>query len=83
MLSETSQSVVQRSKALYESRHRAEYEKLYMNKYLSIEPESGQLFLGDSMDDAINAAMEAFPDRLTFTLQIGNSAALHLGVLVL
>ena len=61
MISDASKSSVQRAKALYDAHYRQEYERLYTNKFLSIEPESGQLFLGDSMDEAINASTETIP----------------------
>lgn len=81
MIPESSQSVVKRAKAVYEARYRQDCERMHMNKYLCIEPDSGQSFLGETFDDAVNAAIDAFPDRLTYTLQIGKPAALHLGVL--
>jgi hypothetical protein len=42
---------------------------------------SGNFFVGVTFDEAVNAAIDAFPDRLTHTLRIGHAAALHLGVL--
>ncbi|MDP1797953.1 MAG: hypothetical protein Q8K78_10745 [Planctomycetaceae bacterium] len=81
MVSEQAQSVIRRAKAFYESSLRDEYERQFPNRFLCIEPDSGKSFLGDTFDAAVNAALDEYPDRLTFTLQIGQPAALHLEVL--
>ena len=49
--------------------------------YVSIEPESGEHFIGITFDDAVNAALDKYPDRVTHTIRIGHVAAVHLGVL--
>ncbi len=53
-----------------------------MDAFVCIEPESGDYFLGKSFDDAVNQAIDAYPDRLTHTLRVGHAAALHLGVMI-
>jgi hypothetical protein len=83
MVSPDSQSVIQRAKSLYESKLRDELERTDSGKFVCIEPNSGQYFLGETLDDAVDAALDSFPDRLTFTVRIGHPTALHLGVVVL
>jgi hypothetical protein len=83
MISPDLQAVKKRAKSLYESRLRDDLERTSLGKFLCIEPESGQYFLGETFDDAVDAALDAFPDRLTFTLRVGYPAALHLGVVAL
>jgi hypothetical protein len=82
MISEESRAVVEKARGIYESQLRAELERKHPGKYACIEPVSGSYFLGDTFDQAVNAAIDAFPERLTHTLRIGHSAALHLGVLI-
>jgi hypothetical protein len=82
MVSEESRGVAEIARRIYDSRLRAELEPKHTGRYLCIEPLSGRYFLGDSFDEAVNAAIDAFPDRLTHTLRIGHSAAFHLGVLL-
>jgi hypothetical protein len=82
MLSEASRTVAEDARKLYDSRLREELERRCPGKYVSIEPVSGAFFLGDTFDEAVNAAIDAFPDRLTYTLRVGYTAALHLGVMV-
>ena len=50
-------------------------------EFACIEPESGECFLGKTLDEAVNKALDAYPDRLTHTLRVGHAAALHLGVM--
>lgn len=82
MMSEESKVVAQKAREFYESRLRDELERNHSGKYACIEPVSGSYFLGDTFDEAVNAALDAFPERLTHTLRIGHSAALHLGVIL-
>ena len=82
MISEESRAVATRAREIYESVLRRELEEKYRDKFVCIEPESGDHFLGDTFDEAVNAAIDAFPDRLTHTIRIGHATALHMGVLV-
>mgnify|MGYP001146159146 CR=1 FL=1 len=82
MISEESKAVAEKAQQIYESQLRHELEQKHEGRYLCVEPSSGRYFLGDTLDEAVNAAVDAFPDRLTYTLRIGHSAALHLGVLI-
>jgi hypothetical protein len=82
VISEESKAVADKARHIYESQFRDELEQKHEGKYLCIEPTSGRYFLGDTFDQAVNAAVDAFPDRLTYTLRIGYSGALHLGVLI-
>ncbi len=79
MASEESNVVARKARDIYESRLREKLERKHKGRYLCIEPESGSYFIGDTFDQAVNAAIDAHPDRLTFTLRIGHPAALHLG----
>ena len=82
MISDESKRVSTRANQIYEHRLRAQLEVTERGRYVAIEPVSGEHFLGNSLDEAVNAALEKYPDRLTHTIRIGHAAALHLGVLV-
>ena len=82
MISEESKAVTENARRIYESQLRGELEQKHSGKYVCIEPMSGSYFLGDTFDRAVNAAIDAFPGRLTHTLRVGHSAALHLGEFV-
>lgn len=82
MISDESKATAEKARKIYESQLRQQLEREHPDRYVCIEPLSGNYFIGVTFDDAVNAAIDAFPDRLTHTLRIGHSAALHLGVLV-
>jgi hypothetical protein len=79
VISDQSKIVAENARTIYESQLRAELEQKHLGEYVCIEPVSGRFFLGDTFDRAVNSAIDAFPERLTHTLRIGHSAALHLG----
>ena len=81
MLSSESQRIAERAKALYDDKLRAALEATHRGEYICIEPESGNYFLGETFDAAVNQAIDAYPDRLTHTLRIGHAAAFHLGAI--
>jgi hypothetical protein len=82
MLSDESKQIAIKSKKLYDEQLREKLEGSDRGKFVCIEPQSGEYFVGDSFDDAVNKAIDAYPDRLTHTLRVGHSAAMHLGVMI-
>ncbi len=81
MLSDKARLVANKAKQLYEKSLRERLESSDHGRFVCIEPESGDFFLGDTIDEAVNQAIDAYPDCLTHTLRIGFKAALHVGVL--
>ena len=79
MISSHTISVAERAKAIYSRRLQAELEAAHADRYVAIEPESGEHFLADSFRGAIAAARAAYPDRISFVIRIGHPAAIHLG----
>ena len=82
MLSEKLKRVALKAKQLYEEKYRSVLEENNRGAFVCIEPESGELFLGGTFDDAVNKAIDAYPDRMTHTLRVGHEAALHLGAMI-
>jgi hypothetical protein len=82
MLSEASRTTAEQARILYATVLQQQLERDSLGDYVSIEPVSGRYFVAETFDAAVNAALDAFPDRLTHTMRIGHEAALHLGVLV-
>lgn len=80
-MTEDSKRVAQAAKQWYEQELQAELEREHSGKFLCIEPMSRRFYLGNTFDEAVNAALDEFPDRITHTLRIGHAAALHLGVM--
>ena len=81
MLSDKAKLVAEKAKRIYEELLRDRLESSDHGRFVCIEPESGDFFLGDTFDEAVNHAIDAHPDRLTHTLRVGHAAAIHMGVL--
>ncbi|MCG8449288.1 MAG: hypothetical protein MI725_06885 [Pirellulales bacterium] len=79
MLSQESKLVADKARRLYDERHRKSLEENHQGKFVCIEPESEDFFLGETFDEAVNQAIDAYPNRLTHTLRIGHRVAFHLG----
>ena len=82
MLSDESKGVAVKARKIFHEKYRAELEKNNCGEFVCIEPESGDFFLGQTLDEAVNHAIDVYPDRLTHTIRIGHDAALHLGVMI-
>ncbi len=81
MLSEKSERIAEQAKRLYEQKYRSQLEAGHRGEFVCIEPESEEYFLGATLDEAVNKAVDVHPDRLTYTLRVGHAAALHIGML--
>lgn len=79
MVSPEGKSIIDRAKRLYADRWQLELERDHFHRFVSIEPESEEFFLGDTLDEAVQAAVRKHPTRRTFTIRIGHRAALHIG----
>jgi hypothetical protein len=81
MVSTETKSVIDRAKRIYADRLQSELESTHKDRFVAIEPNSGDHFLGDTFDEAVRSARAKYPSRLSYTLRIGHRAALHIGVL--
>ena len=83
MVSEDTKSVIERAKRIYAERLRTTLESQHLDRFVAIEPESGESFLGNTFDEAAQAAQAMYPDRLSHIIRIGHRAAFHFGELTL
>jgi len=81
MISEQSKAVAEKSKAIYEERLRATLEAEHRDKFVAIEPDSGDYFVGATYSESVMAARKAHPHRIAFVIRIGHDAAIQLGAL--
>ena len=51
----------------------------HQNQFVSIEPESRDFFIGETISDAIAKARQKYPNRLVHTYRLGHTAAVHFG----
>lgn len=79
MVSAETKSVIDRAKGVYADQLQTDLESQHMDRFVAIEPESGEYFLGDTFDEAVKAARTKYPSRLSHTIRIGHRAAFHIG----
>jgi hypothetical protein len=79
MISAETKSVVDRARRIYSEQLQATLEAQHRGRFVAIEPESGDSFLGDTLDEAVKSAREKHPSRLTHAVRIGHRAAFHIG----
>lgn len=71
---------VRRAEEVYATKLRAVLEPDHVDEFVAIEPDSGDYFLGNTMNEATVAARRTYPDRLTHVMRVGHKAALHFGM---
>lgn len=79
MVSAETKSVIDRAKQIYAAQLQTNLESQHRDRFVAIEPESGEYFLGDTFDEAVKHARTKYPSRLSHTIRIGHRAAFHIG----
>ena len=79
MVSVETKLVIDRAKRLYADHLQSELESQHAGRFVAIEPESGEYFLGDTFDEAVKSARAKYASRLSHTIRIGHRAAFHIG----
>jgi multimeric flavodoxin WrbA len=79
MVSAETKSVIDRARRIYANQLQNELESKHMGRFVAIEPESGEYFLGDTFDEAVKSARTKYPSRLSHTIRVGHGAAFHIG----
>lgn len=79
MVTADTKAVIERAKRIYADQLQAALESQHRNRFVAIEPESGEYFLGDTFDEAVKSAREKHPSRLSHTIRIGHRAAFTMG----
>lgn len=81
MSSTETKSVITRAKKIYEQRLQNDLELNHMDRFVAIEPDSGDFFFDDTFDAAVRLARLKHPTKLSHTIHIGHAAAFHIGVM--
>lgn len=68
--------LIRQGKKLYKERLRNLLEPDYQGKYVAIEPESGDYYLGHTMSEAYEKAAAAYRDKKFYLTRVGSRAAI-------
>ena len=79
MITERTKLIAERAKAVYAARLQADLESGHPNRFVAIEPDSGDYFLGDTFSQAVANARAAHPTRISFVICVGHATAIQIG----
>src|SRR5438105_8035348 len=79
MVSADTKSVIERAKRIYAEQLQGVLEPQHLNRFVAIEPESGEYFLGDTFDEAVKSAREDAPGPRSQDHTPEHRAAVHAG----
>ena len=71
--------IEQQATEFYEQELRSQLEATHPHAFVAIEPVSRTFFLGETLSEAGRKARKTFPDRLSFAVRVGHTAAIHIG----
>ncbi len=74
-----SENIARQAELIYEQRLKDRLEQSHQDEFVAIEPVSGEYFLGRTLSEAIGAARQAHPTRLSHAMRVGHTAAVHFG----
>lgn len=79
MADEHSREVADAATKIYEERLRSALEQSDLNKFVAIEPQSGDHFIAESFGVAVAKSRAVHPNRIAFVIRVGHEAAIHIG----
>ena len=79
MIPHDSHEVAYQAELVYEQRLKTMLERSHPDEFVAIEPVSGDYFLGRTLSEAVGAAREAHPEKLSHAMRVGHRVTVHLG----
>ena len=73
------QGISDKGEFLYREKFQAEYEQKHLGKYLAIDVGSGEGFLGDTPEKAIEALLQKNASAFYYVVRIGASGVYRVG----
>jgi hypothetical protein len=80
MIIKADPSIADRAKRLYDEKLKSVLEKSELDKFVAIEPDSGDFFIGGTLSESIRKARQKYPKRLAHVMRVGHQAAVHFGM---
>jgi hypothetical protein len=75
----TPKQVAQKGEQIYQEKLKPILEPKENGKFVTIEVNSGEYFLGDSLLEALQQARQKYPDRLFHTIKVGAEGVFKMG----
>lgn len=68
----STEELIQKGEKLYEEKLKDKLEKKYLGKFVAIEVDSSEFFIGDTLQQALEKAKKQFPDKIFHSIKIGS-----------
>lgn len=65
------QTLALKGQQLYEEKLCSELEAQHLGEFVAIEAESGEYFVGQTLDETLRRAEQSYPDKLFHVVRIG------------
>ena len=75
----TPKQVAEKGEQIYQEKLKPILEPQENGKFVTIEVNSGEYFLGDSLLEALQRARQKYPDRLFHTIKVGAEGVFKMG----
>ena len=75
----TPQQIAKKGEEIYAEKYRSKFEKKYLGKFVAIDVETGEAFLGDDPAEALTAAQKPNPTSSTHLIKIGSPGVYRVG----
>lgn len=66
--------IVRKGEEIYQKELKEKLEKNYLGKFVAIEVESKEYFLGETSVEASQKARKKYPDKVTYLMKVGYPA---------
>jgi hypothetical protein len=80
MVRKADPSIAIRAKKIYDERLRSRLEESDPDKFVAIEPDSGEFFIASTLSEAIGKSRQKYPDLLAHAIRVGHRVAVHFGM---
>ena len=64
--------IAKRGQEIYETKLKGKLEKKSSGKYVAIDVETGEFFIGDTLEDAFQQAKKKYPTHIFHSVKIGS-----------
>lgn len=69
----TPQEVEQKGQEIYEGKLKDQLEKEHLGKYVAIDVETEEYFVGESLEEALTKAREKYANKIFHSIKIGST----------
>jgi len=68
----STEELIQKREKFYEEKLKDKLEKRHFGKFVAIEVDSGEFFIGETLEEALEKAKKKFPDKIFHSIKIGS-----------